>query len=246
MARYRALVEYDGTGFYGFQRQRAEFVTVQGVLERALGELVRDPVVVTGAGRTDTGVHATGQVISFTIEWRHGVGALCRALNANLPNTIAVRHVDEVALSFHPRFDARRREYKYYIFNAGVRSPLRRRHSWYVPRPLRVEQLNQASTILVGVHDFATFGLPTQGTVTIREVFNARWQLANEFLVFTVSANAYLYRMVRSLVGSLVNVGLQIWSVKDFEAAFYARDRNRSGPAAPPQGLYLTSITYDD
>ncbi len=106
--------------------------------------------------------------------------------------------------------------------------------------------MNEASALLIGVHDFATFGLPPQGKNTVRELFDACWQMHNEFVVFTVAANAFLYRMVRSLVGSLVNVGLRNWQVADFETALYACDRNRSAPAAPPQGLYLTSISYDE
>lgn len=246
MARYRALIEYDGSGFYGFQRQRAEFITIQGELERALSQLTREPVVVTGAGRTDTGVHALGQVISFTIEWRHGVSALQRAINANLPEAIVALSVAEVSSTFHPRFDAKCREYNYYVYNAQERSPLRRKYSWHVRRPLQVDLLNEASTKLVGVHDFATFGLPPQGKNTVREIFEAYWRRDDEFLVFVIKANAFLYRMVRSLVGSLVNVGLQIWWVSDFEAALDACDRNGSAPAAPPQGLYLASITYDE
>ncbi len=117
MARYCALVEYDGTNFYGFQRQRAEFKTIQGELERALSHLTRNPVFITGAGRTDTGVHAAGQVVSFTIEWRHSDSALKRALNANLPEEIVVLHAGEVSQEFHPRYDARRREYQYYVYN---------------------------------------------------------------------------------------------------------------------------------
>ncbi len=244
MTRYRALIEYDGTDYYGFQRQREGFPTIQGELESALNQLVNDPVPVTGAGRTDSGVHGLGQVVSFTIEWRHGVDALNRALNANLPGDIAVRSVEESSHTFHPRYDARRRAYRYLIYNASRRSPLRRRHSWHVRRPLDLDSMNEAALLLLGEHDFVTFGLPPQGDNTVRELFQARWQKNGEFLEFTVEANAFLYRMVRSLVGSLVAVGTNNWQVDDFAAAFHACDRNRSAAAAPPQGLYLALITY--
>ena len=246
MARYCALIEYDGTNFYGFQRQSAEFVTIQGEIERVISQLTCDSVVITGAGRTDSGVHASGQVISFTIEWRHGVTALKRALNANLPEEIAVLHIREVSQTFHPRFDARRRAYQYFVYNKPERSPLRGRHSWHVPQPLRISAMNEAAALLLGEHDFATFGSPPKGINTVRELFEAHWQTWDEFLLFTVEANAFLYRMVRSLVGSLVAVGLQNWQVAEFEAAFKARDRSRSARPAPPQGLYLTRITYED
>lgn len=246
MVRFRALIEYDGTAYYGFQRQRADQLTIQGALEQALGQVVGRPVMVTGAGRTDSGVHATGQVISFAVEWRHDVADLQRALNANLPADIAVLQLDETTATFHPRFDARRRAYAYYIYNAPVRSPLQRWRSWHVRQPLDLEKLNQAASCLVGVHDFATFGQPPQGESTVREVFAAHWERQGAFLLFFVEANAFLYRMVRSLVGSLQVVGNGRCSPEEFEAAFKACDRNRSGPAAPAHGLYLVSVTYGE
>jgi tRNA pseudouridine38-40 synthase len=244
MKRYRALIEYDGRNYFGFQRQREGFPTIQGELESVLSSLVRRPVSVTGAGRTDSGVHALGQVVSFTIEWRHEPDALARALNANLPRDIAALSVVETSSEFHPRYDAQRRAYKYLVYTAPVRSPLRRLRSWHVSRALDVEAMNRAASFLPGVHDFATFGLPPQGENTVREVFHAGWQEKGECLEFSIEATAFLYRMVRSLVGSLVAVGTCSWQVCDFEAAFAACDRNRSAAAAPPQGLYLASITY--
>ena len=244
MMRYGALIEYDGTNYYGFQRQREEFPTIQGQLERVISQLVGEPVGVTGAGRTDSGVHAIGQVVSFTIEWRHGVEALTRALNANLPGDIVVRGLEEKSLTFHPRFDARRRAYRYLIFNAPIRSPLRRKHSWHIRQPLQLDVMNVAAMLLLGQHDFLTFGLPPQGDNTVREVFQAEWRRKEEFLEFSIEANAFLYRMVRSIVGSLVAVGTRNWQVAEFAAAFQARDRNRAAAAAPPQGLFLASVTY--
>jgi tRNA pseudouridine38-40 synthase len=244
MTRYRALIEYDGTNYYGFQRQREGFPTIQGQLESVLSQLVRKPVSITGAGRTDSGVHALGQVVSFTIEWRHGVGALQRALNANLPGDIAAQSVEETSSTFHPRYDARRRAYRYLIYNAPVRSPLRRMQSWHIRQSLALDVMNEAAALLLGEHDFVTFGLPPQGENSVREIHQASWNRKGEVLEFFVEANAFLYRMVRSLVGSLVAVGTQNWSVADFAAALQACDRNRSAAAAPPQGLYLASITY--
>lgn len=243
--RYRALLAYDGAAYYGFQRQRAGQPTVQSELERALAQITHQTVVVTGSGRTDSGVHALGQVISFTIQWRHGVAALQRALNANLPQDIAVLQVEEASPAFHPRFDARRRTYAYHVYSAVVRDPLRRRYSWHVDRPLNVAQMQAAAQYLVGVHDFATFGQPPQGESTVREVFRAEWRQRDELLVFEIAANAFLYRMVRSLVGSLKAVGEGAWTVDEFVAALRACDRRRSAAAAPACGLYLLSVTYD-
>ncbi len=246
LTRYRARVEYDGTNYCGFQRQRDGFLTIQGELERVLSHLARRSLSITGAGRTDSGVHAFGQVISFTIEWRHGEGALQRAMNANLPEDIAVRSLEKTDDSFHPRFDARRRAYLYYLYNGAVRSPLHRKHSWHVARQFDLDEMNEAAAALIGQQDFATFGLPPQGVSTVREIFEARWYERAPYLVFHVEANAFLYRMVRSLVGSLVSVGTGAWTTADFLAALQARNRNRSAAAAPPQGLYLASITYEE
>jgi tRNA pseudouridine38-40 synthase len=246
VTRYRAQVEYDGTNYCGFQRQRDGFLTIQGELERVLTNLAQQSVSITGAGRTDSGVHALGQVISFTIEWRHDASALQRAMNANLPEDIVVKHLQETAESFHPRFDARRRSYLYRVYNEPVRSPLYRGRSWHVARRLDLGEMNEAAASLIGRKDFATFGLPPQGESTEREVFSAVWHAEAQFLVFQIEANAFLYRMVRSLVGSLVAVGSGAWTVDDFIAAFQAKDRSRSAAAAPPQGLFLASITYKD
>jgi tRNA pseudouridine38-40 synthase len=242
--RYRALVEYDGSGYFGFQRQRRDQPTIQGELENVLQELVQAPVRVTGAGRTDSGVHAMGQVISFELAWQHGLESLQRALNAGLPAGIAVYQLEEAAADFHPRFHATRRAYRYLVYNAPVRSPLWRLRSWHVSRPLLLESLQEASTMLVGEHDFATFGVAPQGELTRREVFSADWRRQEPFVAFRIEANAYLYRMVRSLVGSLVAVGTQSWRVEDFREAFKSGDRSRSAAPAPAQGLYLEAIQY--
>ena len=244
MPRFKALIEYDGTAYCGFQRQPDEFPTIQGELERAIESVTHQPVPISGAGRTDTGVHALGQVISFEIDWRHETIALQRAMNANLPEDIAVLQLDTVSSSFHPRYDARRRAYKYFIYTGPVRSPLQRRSSWHVFKKLDIERMQTAAQTLIGTHDFATFGQPPQGTNTVRELFVADWHQQDDKLVFFIEANAFLYRMVRSLVGSLKLVGDGSWSVDMFVDALRAKDRSRSGTVAPPQGLYLFSVTY--
>ena len=246
MPRYQALIEYDGTVYYGFQRQIQTQPTIQGELEKAISHLAQQPINIIGAGRTDSGVHALGQGISFDLEWRHGVEALQRAINANLPTDIVILQLNQASSTFHPRFDARRRSYAYHIFNAAVRSPVRRFQSWHVCHPLNVGMMNQAASHLLGRHDFGTFGQPPVGDNRVRELFKAQWEQDREFLVFYVEANAFLYRMVRSLVGSMKLVGDDSWTVEDFVAAFRSCDRSRSGMTAPPQGLYLVSVTYGD
>jgi tRNA pseudouridine38-40 synthase len=243
--KYRALIEYDGTAYYGFQRQREEYPTIQGELEQVLDHLARQPITVIGSGRTDSGVHATGQVISFTMSWQHGVDALQRALNANLPDDIVVLQLETADPDFHPRFDARRRAYVYHIYNAPVRSPVKHRYSWHVSRPLDLATMNEAATYLVGTHDFAAFGQPPQGDNSVRHIFRADWQREGQMLRFHIEANAFLYRMVRSLVGSLKLVGDGSWQVADFVAVLASGDRRQSGTVAPAAGLYLVSVWYD-
>jgi tRNA pseudouridine38-40 synthase len=246
--RYSATVQYDGTAYNGFQRQRRGVPSIQAELEKALAQLAGHPVRVIGAGRTDTGVHALGQVIGFTIEWpaRHGHGALLRALNANLPQDIAVVELAEAPPGFHPRFGARRRTYEYKVLNAPVRQPLLRQRAWHVGETLDLERMKAAAAMLVGTRDFATFGRAPVGDNTVREVFETEWRRDGELLIFRISANAFLFRMVRSLVGSLRAVGDGKWSIDDFAAALRARDRKRSATAAPAHGLYLVSVEYND
>lgn len=243
MARYKALVAYDGTAYRGYQRQLAQ-PTVQGELEQALYQITRQPVTVTGAGRTDSGVHALGQVISFDYDWGHGTEAILRALNARLPEDIVILEIAEAAPEFHPRYDAQRRSYRYYIYNHRIRHPRYRRQSWHVRRPLDLERMNEAAAFLIGEHDFATFGQPPQGENTVRHVFSAEWCREEPFLTFSIEANAFLYRMVRSLVGTLKMVGEGSFTVEAFVEALEARDRSRAGQTAPPQALFLESVLY--
>lgn len=219
--------------------------TVQATLEKALERIAAQPIQIMAAGRTDTGVHATGQVIAFDLDWPHESEALTRALNAHLPPDVAVWQVVETTPTFHPRFDARRRTYVYTIYNHPLRSPLRHAYSWHVSRPLNMAHMQQAADQIVGVHDFATFGTPPQGENSVREVYRAQWQQQQAELVFTIEANAFLYRMVRSLVGAMKWVGEGQWQVADFAAALAARDRRKIQTLAPPQGLVLSDVTYE-
>lgn len=246
--RFRAVIEYDGTRYYGFQRQRAGVPSIQAELERAIAQVTGSPSRVVGAGRTDTGVHALGQVVSFTNDWpdRHGADALLRALNANLPPDIAVIALAVAAPLFHPRFDARQRTYEYRILNTPRRRPLWRERAWQVSPALDEACMNEAAAMLVGEHDFSTFGRPPVGENTVRTVHRADWQREGECLTFTVTANAFLQRMVRSLVGSMKVVGEGAWTLDEFREAFEARERRRSAAVAPPHGLYLVAVEYDE
>jgi len=241
--RYGALIEYDGSAYCGYQKQK-NGPTVQEELERAIGLVSDNVVTVLAAGRTDSGVHALGQVIAFDLQWKHGSGDLMRAMNAKLPDDIAVVGMSEKRADFHPRFDAKRRTYQYHIYNQSIRSPMRRIVSWHVNQPLDIESMNMAAESIIGQHDFVTFGQAPSGRNTVRQVFMAKWQAQNGLLKFTIEANAYLFRMVRSLVGSMKVVGEGSWSVEEFKDALKAKERGRSAKTAPPQGLFLTAVSY--
>lgn len=241
----KAVVEYDGTEYRGFQIQ-AEGPTVQGELEKALARLTGQKVRIKAAGRTDTGVHALGQVISFKVEWNHSLEDLHRGLNALLPRDIAVKELAPAPEGFHPRFSALMRHYRYTILNTPWRSPLRDRYAYHFPGPLDVEAMNLAASFLVGEHDFASFGMPPEGENTVRAVYRAEWRREGDLLHFDIVANAFLRRMVRLIVGTLLRVGVGKLSPDDVKDILEARDIRLSGPAAPARGLCLVKIEYPD
>ncbi len=247
--RFRATVAYVGAAYAGFQRQAAGTPTIQAALEEALRRVAGQSVSVTGAGRTDAGVHASGQVIAFDLAWRHPPEALLRALNANLPTDIALQSIALAAPGFHPRFSARGRTYAYRFYQRRVRQPLWDATAWQIPYDLDAPAMNRAAAALVGEHDFATFGQPPQrhaAASTIRVVtcsaFN--WGAPGEICCYTITANAFLQRMVRSIMGTLVEVGRGAMEWETFAAAFAAVNRSQAGPSAPPHGLTLVAVEY--
>jgi len=241
--RVRAVVAYDGTDYRGFQRQ-ADGPTVQGVLEKALFQVTQTPTTTLAAGRTDAGVHAEGQVIAFDTAWRHPLADLERALNAVLPPDVAVRGVELAASNFHPRYAAKSRLYRYSVYNASTRSPLIRRTSWHVAETLDLGAMNRAAEYLAGEHDFASFGTPPQGTVTIRRVLGAVWRKDPPWFFFDIEANAFLYRMVRSIVGTLLQVGRGELNPERVGELLAMRDRTCVKYMAPAHGLCLIQVRF--
>jgi tRNA pseudouridine38-40 synthase len=241
--RVRATVAYDGTDFLGFQRQTSGR-TVQAVLETALERIMGAQVGVLAAGRTDAGVHAEGQVIAFDTQWSHRLTDLRRALNATLPPDTAVLELTQAELGFHPRYDARSRRYQYTVYQASVRSPLARRISLHSRTPLDVEAMAATAEYIVGEHDFAAFGRPPQGENTVRNVMEAVWVIDLPWLFFEIEANAFLFRMVRSIVGTLLEVGQGRSSPDRIKAVLASRDRSQAGQTAPAHGLCLVRVEY--
>ena len=244
--RLWAVIEYDGTDFYGFQVQAHER-TVQGEIERALEAITGEKRRIGGAGRTDRGVHARGQVIGFEAAWRHSVEDLHRALDATLASDVAVVKMGEAADDFHPRYSAQSRVYHYTIWNEARRSPLCRRTAWHVRQKLDLNRMAQASRCLVGSHDFGAFGRPPREDgvgSTVRTVLYTGWQERGSMLTFEIEANAFLYRMVRSIVGMLVKVGWGELSPDGFQTILEAGNRSQIKLVAPPQGLCLVQVNY--
>lgn len=241
--RYRAIVEYDGTEFSGYQLQKVGR-TVQGEIEKSLRKVTQSNIRIVGAGRTDAGVHATGQVIAFSVAWKHALVDLHRALNATLPADIILQELRVAADDFHPRFDALSRSYQYSIVNQPWPSVLRRRYAFHVKERLDVTAMNEASKLLTGLHDFASFGKPPHGKNTVREIIEAQWAVDGSMVNFGITANAFLYQMVRRVVGTLIKVGLGQLIVDEVKDILKARDLARSAEPAPAQGLCLVNVTY--
>jgi tRNA pseudouridine38-40 synthase len=243
--RYRAQLAYNGARYHGFQLQTPAHPTIQGHIEAALQSITQQQVRVVGGGRTDTGVHARGQVIAFDCEWRHSPQALCKALNAALPHDIVLQDVTVAPNGFHPRFDAVSRLYHYHCYTAPVRDPLWDLTSWHVGSTLDLEAVQAAAHHLIGQHDFATFGQAPYGNNTVRFMYQAHLQRENQQQFhFVFEANAFLTHMVRSMVGTLLEVGQGQRTVAHFVAGFQAAQRQRAARTAPPQGLILVSIKY--
>ncbi len=247
MARYQLTLAYDGTDFFGSQRQ-AKKRTVQGELEKALRGLGWTGRSILLSGRTDTGVHATGQVAACDLDWAHTDEELVRALNAQLPADLSVRNAKIVRADFHPRFDAISRTYRYRLFYDALRDPLRERFAWRVNPNLRGELLKQTARVFIGRHDFSAFGSPTtpKGTTT-RTVMKAEWtRTGKEEWQFEVEADAFLYRMVRRLVFVQVEVAQGKVSVEAAaEMLKQATPAKRSG-LAPAHGLTLVGVKYQE
>lgn len=244
--RLAGRLAYDGTLYCGFQRQRAELPSIQATIEQALTQVTGEQIPIIGAGRTDTGVHASGQVIAFDVTWKHTTEELLKAINIHLPNDIALQSLREVAESFHPRYAALSRTYLYRLYISPTRDPLRERYAWHRQLPLKVEAMQEAIQLLYGEHDFATFGTPPKGENTVRVMTWTQIEVVRDELHVTLTANAFLKRMVRSIVGTLVEVGRGKMNVAEFTAAFRSANRKMAGTSAPPHGLTLTHVVYND
>jgi tRNA pseudouridine38-40 synthase len=263
MRTLKLTLSYDGSRLVGWQRQAAGD-SVQGLLEDVLARFEGGHVTVHGAGRTDAGVHALGQVASVRVTFAHDPPTLVRALNAELPEDVRVLAVEEAAPEFHARFSARSKTYRYHVRNGAVASPFERAFVWHVPQPLDVELMRRAAARLLGTHDFSAFrSVGTDAPDAVRTILaSSLWSSpassqapaaatgswtsdTGTLLTYEVTGDGFLRHMVRAIAGTLVEVGRGWRQPEQMDELLRARDRGGAGATAPPHGLFLVRVDYD-
>lgn len=243
--KFRLDIAYDGTRYHGWQRQK-NAVTIQETIEDAMARITGEGVVVHGASRTDAGVHALGQVAHVLTSTQLGASALQRALNAVLPPDIAILCVCEVPPSFHARYSAVSKTYRYTIWNAPVRPVFERSFVYHISKPLHVDRMRRAARALLGERDFSAFATATpKDKNTVRNLFELRIEKAGPRVDIYASANGFLYNMVRAIVGTLLWIARGKMSIEDMLDALVVGDRARMGDNAPPHGLCLMRVEYE-
>lgn len=247
--RYKAILEYDGSDYVGWQTQRG-FLSLEGTLTKALEALTQAPAQIFAAGRTDAGVHALGQVCHFDIKKTMHPHVIKDGLNAHLRNTLnredfGVLSVDLVPDRFHARFSATHRRYLYRILNRRTPPVLRRNRCFHVIQPLDIDAMKQGATYFIGHHDFTSFrGHNCQSPSPFKTLDLFEVTSSGEEITIHIASRSFLHHQVRNMVGSLVLVGLKKWQPEHIKEVLAAKDRTRAGPSAPPFGLYLEHITY--
>jgi len=242
---FRLIIEYDGSAFHGWQRQKKDR-SVQGCIEQALARITRTEITLFGSGRTDAGVHALGQVASFTADTALDSSTIKKALNSILPQDIVIRDCRRVDPAFHARFSARSKVYHYRILNRDIAQAVGRQYAWHIRHRLAVAAMQKAVGHIVGRHDFSSFegtGSPRQNSV--RRVIDADWEVTEpDRLLFRIEADGFLRHMVRNLVGTMVEVGLNRRTPMSMRTVLAAKDRHQAGATAPARGLFLMEVKY--
>lgn len=239
-------VAYDGTAYAGFQRQTPPIVAVQNVLEEKLETIFKDTIELAAAGRTDAGVHAYGQVVNFFTDGTIPVDRIPRAVNSLLPPDITVKAAWEADRDFSARHSATSKTYLYRIQTGETPNPLTARYAWYLRRPLDLMVMQEALTKILGTHDFSAFRAAGGAPMSpVRTMYEATISKNGDIIECRIHGNGFLYHMVRNLIGTLVNVGLGVLSVGDFQRILASRDRKNASATAPARGLYLFDVQYE-
>jgi tRNA pseudouridine38-40 synthase len=252
MRNLKVILSYDGAEFSGWQVQ-PHAITVQGTLASAIGRITGEKVLPQGSGRTDAGVHALAQVMTFVTESSVPTANFVKAMNDILPAAVRVLEVTEAAADFHARHSARAKTYRYRIYREAICPPFLARYVWHYPYSLAEEEMARAARLVVGKHDFTSFAAvdPERGQAAaavsnVRNIFSSCWERLGEELVYTVRGSGFLHHMVRNLVGTFILVGKGTLQVEDVTRILAARNRSAAGATAPASGLYLVGVEYQD
>lgn len=246
MKNIKITIEYDGTSYSGWQIQD-NAISIQGTIKAAIEKLTNEEIKLIGSGRTDAKVHALGQVANFLTSSNIPGEKYKYALKNHLPEDITIIESEEVDLSFHSRFDAVKKRYKYIVYNAELPRSIYRRFSYHVPYDIDIDKMIQASKYFIGTHDFKAF-MSAKADVysTIRTIYEIDIKKNNELIEFTVEGNSFLRNMVRIIVGTLLCVGFGRIKIEDIEKIILYKKRQNAGPTAPPQGLFLEKVFYNE
>lgn len=243
---FRIIIQYDGTKYNGWQRQVSTDNTIQGKLEALLKKMCEEPVELNGAGRTDAGVHALGQVANFRIATDKTAEEIMQYMNQYLPQDICVVGCKEAGERFHARLNATGKHYQYSIWNSAIKPIFKRNYTHQVPERLDMDAVSEAISYLIGTHDFQSFTSTKRGKKsTVRTIESIEIERVGEELIFHFKGDGFLYHMVRILMGTLVEVGLGIRKAEDIKAVLDACDRSKAGHLIPAKGLTLVEVTYD-
>jgi len=250
MRNLKLILSYDGSDFAGWQVQ-PDAVTVQGVLASAIGRITGEKVLPQGSGRTDAGVHALAQVVTFVTESSVPVANFVKALNDALPASVRVFAVEEAPADFHARRSAQAKTYRYRIYRAAICPPFLAKYVWHYPYPLDEDAMRHAAPLVEGEHDFTSFaavdperGCEDTARSNLRRIFLSRWEREGDELFYTVKGSGFLHHMVRNLIGTFILVGKGTWQADDVTRILDARDRSAAGATAPASGLYLVNVEY--
>ncbi len=246
MRNIKLVIEYDGSGFNGWQRQPNK-LNIQGEIESVLENITKEKIELIASGRTDAGVHAIGQVANFKTNSKISIEKIPIAINSQVKNSIRIKSAEEVDERFHSRYNCKKKTYRYIIDNSKYGSSIYRNLTYYMPVKLNVKEMQKAVKYFEGEHDFKAFkSSGTSSKSSVRTIYKAEVKEKNEYIIIELTGNGFLYNMVRIISGTLVDVGLGKIKAEDIQRIIQDRDRQKAGKTLPPQGLFLVKVEYDE